>query len=221
MMKKIIYKSTAIKAVILLAAFCFLISLWPLRIIKETVESAVPVKESIEPYMVDENATILQSFVAQYDHLADVRVYLMEGGSGEYFYVRLLNEQQVMIAQEKVQITEEMLESPGYVKVLMDVDTEVGKPYYLILQGEGSQIYTACESISQEEAPYMGGLYYGDNGVEGKALIASYDYSMPLRKGKVLLYGGVILAAAALLYGAVSLLYKKGSKKDKLITACL
>ena len=65
MMKKIIYKSTAIKAVILLAAFCFLISLWPLRIIKETVESAVPVKESIEPYMVDENATILQSFVAQ------------------------------------------------------------------------------------------------------------------------------------------------------------
>lgn len=218
MMKKIIYKSTAIKAVILLAAFCFLISLWPLRIIKETVESAVPVKESIEPYMVDENATILQSFVAQYDHLADVRVYLMEGGSGEYFYVRLLNEQQVMIAQEKVQITEEMLESPGYVKVLMDVDTEVGKPYYLILQGEGSQIYTACESISQEEAPYMGGLYYGDNGVEGKALIASYDYSMPLRKGKVLLYGGVILAAAALLYGAVSLLYKKGSKKDKLVT---
>ena len=70
MMKKIIYKSTAIKAVILLAAFCFLISLWPLRIIKETVESVVPVKESIEPYMVDENATILQSFVAQYDHLA-------------------------------------------------------------------------------------------------------------------------------------------------------
>lgn len=214
-MKKIVYKSQAIQTVILIIAACLLVSLWPLRIWHETIRESIPVQTGEVTEILDNDRTILQSFVAQYDHLQTISLYLGEGTEGESFYVRLLNEGQVMIAEEKVTITPETV--PGYCKVMMDVDTEVGKMYHCIIQGNDSAVFLGCESVPLEEMPYAGTMYYDNEPIEGKNLVADYNYSVPLRKGKVFLFGGLTVLLAALAAAGVRVYYRK-KEKDHLIT---
>lgn len=215
-MKKIIYKSKAIQMVILFVTVCLLVSLWPLRIWHETItESVLPVTGTMTS-VVNEDNTILQSFVAQYDHMNTISLYLGDETEGESFLVRLLNEGQVMIAEEEVRIQPENL--PGYYKVMIDVDMEVGKMYHLIVQGSGSEVFLGCEFIPMTDMPYAGTMYYNNEPVEGMNLAADYNYSVPLRKGKVFLFGGLLAVLAALLIKAVDVYYKK-RERDKLMVA--
>lgn len=213
-MKKIVYKSKAIQAVIIIAAVCLLLTLWPLRTWQETVTSQVPQITGAVTEAVNEEKTVLQGIVAQYDHMDSIRVYLGEDSVGEVFYLRILDEQWQMVCEEKAVINPESL--PGYQDVTIDIDMEVGKLYYVILQGEDSEIFAAYETLSLSDYPYLGQFYYADSGIEGAALVADYNYSVPLRKGKVLLFGGTIVMIAVLLLLAVRVFYKK--KEDKLIT---
>ncbi len=214
-MRKIIYKSKAIETVILILALVVLVSLWPVRLFHETVSFSIPPVSGAMTEVVDGERTVLQSFVAQYDHLADVKFYVREGSAGESFFVRLFNEGQVMIAEEEVLIEIDKL--PGYVSVLMDVDTEVGKVYHLSVQGEESEVFLALETISVADVPFAGTLYYADSSMDGMNLAVDYDYSVPLRKGKVVLFGGATaLLAASLIF--LCRTYYRRSGHDKLIT---
>lgn len=215
MMKKIVYKSKAIQAVIMILAVVLLISLWPLRLWQETVSTSIPLETGTVTQVVDNNMTVLQSFVAQYDHMGSLRLYLGEETEGESFFVRILDEGQVMIAEEEIAIDAANL--PGYVEVLVDVDMEVGKMYHCIVQGNDSHVYLACEQIPMTDMPYAGVMYYNNQPLDGTNLVAEYEYSVPLRKGKVLLFGGTVVVLAALLLAVVKLIYKK-KNRDKLIT---
>ena len=213
-MKKIVYKSKAIQAVILIAAAILLVSLWPLRIFRESVTTSIPPVNCTMSDVIDEEHTILQSIVAQYDHLDSIDVYLGEDSTGESFYVRILDEQWQQVCEEEVTIDKDQL--PGYQEAMIDIDMEVNKMYYVILQGKKSAVTAGVETVPLTDMPYLGTMYYSDSAVDGASLVADYHYGVPLRKTKVLLYGLVILLAAALLIFAVRLLYKK--KEDKLIT---
>lgn len=214
-MKKIVYKSKAIQMVILIVAVCLLVSMWPLRIWHETVTESILPQTGTVTSVVNDDCTILQSFVAQYDHMNTISLYLGDETEGESFFVRLLNEEQVMIAEEEVQIEPDNL--PGYYKVMIDVDMEVGKMYHLIIQGNASEVFLGCELIPMTDMPYAGTMYYNNEPVDGMNLTADYNYSVPLRKGKVLFFGGILVVLAALLIWAVRLYYKK-RECDKLIT---
>lgn len=213
-MKKIVYKSKAIQAVILIVAATLLVSLWPLRIFHETVTTSIPPVNCTMSDTIDEEHTLLQTIVAQYDHMDSIGIYLGENSVGDSFYVRILNEKQQQICEEEVIIDKDCL--PGYQKAMIDVDMEVNKMYYVILQGRDSAISVGVETVPLTDMPYLGVMYYSDSTVDGASLVADYCYGVPLRKTKVLLYGFAILAAAALLLFAVQLVYKK--KEDKLIT---
>ncbi|MGN1180610.1 MAG: hypothetical protein ACI4SD_05280 [Suilimivivens sp.] len=213
-MKKIIYKSKAIQAVIIIIAAILLVSLWPLRIFHETVTTSVSSQTGTLTEGIDEEHTVLQTIVAQYDHMDTIRLYLGEESEGESFYVRILDEQWQQVCEEEVTIDHESL--PGYQEALIDIDMEVNKTYFVILQGKDSRVFAGCESVSLTDMPYLGTMYYSDSSMDGMSLVADYNYSVPLRKTSVLLYGLVILAVASLLYCAVRLYYKK--KEDKLIT---
>lgn len=214
-MKKILYKSKAIERIILIAAAVILVSLWPVRLFHETVTASVKPVSGMITEKVDDNHTILQSFVAQYDHMNTIDLYLEEGTAGESFYVRLLNEAQVMIAEEEIQINHSKL--PGYVRVLIDVDMEVGQMYHLIVQGNSSEVFLGCEMIDMTDLPYAGGMYYDSTTVEGVNLAVDYNYSVPLRKGKVALAGGLTLLLTALLIAICRIYYQK-TDRDRLIT---
>ena len=213
-MKKIVYKSKAIQAVILLLAAGLLVSLWPLRIWHETVTASVLPQTGTMTGVIDEERTVLQGIVAQYDHMDTIDVYLDENSVGENFYLRILDEQWQMICEEKTAIDQEKL--PGFQRVLIDVDMEPGKMYYVILQGDESEIFAGCESVPLQDMPYLGTMYYADSTVEGMSLVANYHYGVPLRKMKVLASGLLILAVTALALLVVRLWYRK--REDRLIT---
>lgn len=213
-MKKIVYKSKAIQAVILIVTAVLLVSLWPLRIWNETITESIPQSAGGMTSVVNDEYTILQSFVAQYDHMDTISLYLGDGTEGESFYVRLLNEGQAIIAEEEVPIKSDQL--PGYCEVLIDVDMEVGKMYHLIVQGNQSAVFLGCENVPLSDMPYAGAMYYNSSTVEGMNLVAEYHYSVPLRKGKVFLFGGLLALTAIILIGVVRLYYR--NREDKLIT---
>ena len=213
-MKKIVYKSKAIQAVILIAAVCLLASLWPLRIWRETVTTAVTPATGTMTGVIDNEKTLLQSIVAQYDHMDTIDVYLGENSVGDTFYLRILDEQWQSVCEEKAQIDAEIL--PGFQQVMIDIDMEIGKMYYVILQGDDSEIFVGCEAVPLTDMPYLGTMYYADSTQDGMSLVANYNYSVPLRKTWVFVFGGLIVAAAALLCLAVRFWYKK--KEDRLIT---
>ena len=213
-MNKIVYKSKAIQTVILIAAAILLVSLWPLRIFKETVTTSIqPVSYTMSD-RIDEEHTLLQTIVAQYDHMDSIGIYLDDTSVGDSFYVRILDEKQQQVCEEEVTIDRDQL--PGYQEAMIDIDMEVNKMYYVILQGKDSAISVGIETVSLTDMPYLGTMYYSESSVDGVSLVADYHYGVPLRKTKVLLYGLAILGVAALLLFAVRLIYKK--KEDKLIT---
>lgn len=213
-MKKIVYKSRAIEAVIVITAVCLLLSLWPLRLWHEQVTSAQSPVQGTMTGVINEEKTVLQTITAQYDHMDTIRVYLGEGSTQGSFYLRILDEQWQMVCEERVAVDTANL--PGYQEAVIDIDMVVGSSYHVILQGIDAEIYAGCEAYSPEEMPYFVTMYYNDGALEGRCLVAEYHYGVPLRKGRVLLYGALILAAAALLIFLVRMYYRK--REDKLIT---
>lgn len=214
-MKKIVYKSKAIQTVILIAAFCLLASLWPLRIWHEEVTMQISPGTGSMTDIINEEKTVMQSIVAQYDHMDTIDVYLDKAEEGEVFYLRILDEQWQMICEEKTKLTHDI--QGGWQEVLIDVDMEVGGLYYVILQGYKTAEFSAgYEAFSPEEMPYLLKLYYDNSEMEGMSLVANYNYSVPLRKTKVFMLGAVIAAVAALCILAVRCWYRK--KEDKLVT---
>ena len=184
-MKKIVYKSKAIQAVILIAAAILLVSLWPLRIFRETVTTSIqPVSYTMSD-MIDEEHTLLQTIVAQYDHMDSIGIYLDDAGVGDSFYVRILDEKQQQVCEEEVTIDRDQL--PGYQEAMIDIDMEVNKMYYVILQGKDSAISVGIETVPLTDMPYLGTMYYSESSVDGASLVADYHYGVPLRKTKVLL----------------------------------
>lgn len=137
-MKKIVYESKAIQAVIFIIAAILLASLWPLRIWHEKVTASVSPVTGTVTEVIDEEKTVLQEIVAQYDHMDTIEVYLGEECVGESFYLRILDEQWQMICEEETVIDYEKL--PGFQSALIDVDMEVGKVYYVILQDRKSVV---------------------------------------------------------------------------------
>lgn len=213
-MKKILYQSKAIQIVIGIVAIGFLLSLWPFRIWNETVTSSVEPATGTVTSVINEQNTILQTIVAQYDHMDTIDIYLSEDSVGDSFYLRILDEQWQQVCEEKAVINSESL--PGFQEVLIDIDMEVGKMYYIILQGAESEIFAGCEFVPLTDMPHLGILYYADSPMDGMSLVAEYNYSVPLRKDKVFLFGAVTVLATALLMTVVKLIYKK--REDKLVT---
>lgn len=213
-MKKIIFKSKAIQGVILIVAAMLLLSLWPFRSWQEEVVTSVAPQTGTMSDVVSNENTILQTIVAQYDHLNTIRVYLGEDSAGESFYLRILDEKWQQVCEQETVIDQALL--PGYHDVMIDIDTEVGKMYYIILQGKDSEFFVGCEFVPLTDTPYLGEMYYSDSTMEGMSLVADYCYGVPLRKGKVLLVGGLIALLAATLCLVTRLYYKK--REDKLIT---
>ena len=195
-------------------AVCLLLTLWPLRLWKEQVTTSVASISGAMTEVIDEERTALQAIVAQYDHMDTIGIYLSDYCEGESFYLRILDEQWQQVCEEVTVIDYEAL--PGYQEVLIDVDMEVGKMYYIILQGKESRIYVGYGQVAMDDAPYLGTLYYNDSSMEGMSLTANYNYGLPLRKESVLICGALIVMISVLLLLGVRFYYRK--KEDKLIT---
>lgn len=221
-MYKIIKKSRAIQSVILLLTLLAMITIYPLRIWEETISSTSNQVLAGSSDSVSEDY-MLQRFIAQYDHLGTINLYLTDFENGwnrdqrvDSFLFRMLDsDMQIMFEQE---VDVRFIDVPGFCPVYINEDLEVGKDYYFFLQGvNGSRTWFGLEETASAGTPYVSRLIYNYDELAGYNIIGEYNYTVPLRKDKVFFYDAILAAAAFLCVAAVELYYRK-TKRDRLVT---
>ena len=201
-MNRIITRREAICETVWIIVLCALLALWPVRLIKETVTAngrTLP-----ETFMESEEITsgyvVQQMFIAQYDRLKNINIYIHEGTAGEEFNFVLYDAAMQVIMQQVID-TKDMKHIPGYCTVQVNIDTQVGREYYFLLQGIEEPFRVAYQYTSQTDNIYNGTLYYGNVEDTQRCMIAAYEYEVPLRKGKTLLCAALfVLFAVAVTY---------------------
>lgn len=230
MMRKVIYKSTAVQFMILLVAVLALSTLWPLHLWKKDNTIGVPPVSGTYSEVVNNGHTLMQTFLSQGTYMEAIRLYpedVMEDGC---FYVKVLDEKQQVVAKEQVVLSAQ--QPADYVDVPMQLTMEEGKTYFLILQGErpketddydslveipAANVKFAYEYITGDVMPGAGILYYDEEQIFGAGLAAEYQYRIPIGYKRTLLFGGAILALTALLLFSARQFFKKESR-NPLIT---
>lgn len=221
-MYKVVKRSRAIQCVILLLTLCVMMTIYPLRMWDETIPSYSNQKLAGSSDSVGEDY-LLQRFIAQYDHLGTINLYLTDFENGwnrdqrvDSFLFRMLDsDMQIMFEQE---VDVRFIDVPGFCSIYVNEDLEVAKDYYFFVQGlNGSRVWFGLEETETSGTPYVSRLVYNYDELVGYNIIGEYNYSVPLRKDKVFVYDALLAVIALLLVAAVEI-YTRVSKKDKLVT---
>lgn len=216
-MNRIINRRQAICGTVWIIALCVVFSLWPFRLVKETVTSDSNKQMVMESEAVTSDYVVQQMFIAQYDRLKNIDIYFVDGTIGETFNFVLYDATMQMIMQQVIS-TEDMRTMPGYCTVQVNIDAEVGREYYFLLQGIDAPFHVAYENTEDSGNIYNGTLYYGDVEDTEHCMIASYEYEVPLRKGKTLLCDALLVLSAFLATYLTGIYYQKKPEKNVLVT---
>lgn len=216
-MNRIINKRQAICGVVWIVTACILFTLWPLRLIHEEVRTESGSRQSTLSEPVNSSKVVQQRFIAQYDRLQEIEIYLAEWTEGEKFNFVLRDGSMQTLMQQIIDTGE--MELPGYCRIQVNIDTEVGRDYYFLLQGVESEFRVAYVGNAGEGYNiYIGAVYY--DGVEDveRCMAADYVYEVPLRKLKTLLAAAVVLAAAILITLFTGRYYQRKPERNTLLT---
>lgn len=216
-MNRIINKRQAICGTVWVIVICIIVSLWPLRLVRETVTSRSDEQVVMESEPVSGGSAIHQMFVAQFDKLQSIDVYLTEGAIGEEFNFVLYDGAMNIIMQQVIS-TKDMKEIPGYCKVQINMDLEVGKEYYFLLQNMEMEFRVGYADTAASNNPYIGPLFYSEMGDTEHCMIAAYNYVMPLRKAKTLAIDGFLVLAGILVTLLSGKYYGKYQERNTLLT---
>lgn len=216
-MNRIINKRQAICGIVWILAACVLFTLWPLRLIHEEVRTESGNRQSVLSEEVNSGKVVQQRFIAQYDRLKEIEIYLADWTRGEKFNFVLRDGSMQTLMQQIIEVGD--MEIPGYCRIQVNIDTEVGRDYYFLLQGVESAFRVAYAGNAGEGYNiYIGAVYY--DGVEDveRCMVADYVYEVPLRKQKTLLAAAVFLLAAAVVTLLTGRYYKRRPERNTLLT---
>ncbi len=216
-MDKIVYKRQAICATVWIIIICAILALWPLRLVRETVTSKGSGKMVMESEEITAGYTVQQMFIAQYDRLKNIDIYFTDGAIGEKFNFVLYDRMMNIIMQQVID-TKDMKELPGFCTVQVNIDTEVGREYYFLLQGVDEHFRVAYENTAEAGNIYIGTLYYGNIEDTEHCMKAAYEYEMPLRKGRTFMCDACLLLAGVLVTYLTGRYYGKRPEKNRLVT---
>ncbi len=216
-MNKVINRRQAICSTVWIIVLCAVFALWPLRLVKETIVSDSNKKIVAESEAITSDYVVQQMFIAQYDKLKNIDIYFADGTIGTTFNFVLYDASMHMIMQQVIN-TEDMKSMPGYCTVQVNIDAQVGKEYYYLLQGIDSPFYVAYENTEESGNIYNGTLYYGNVEDTERCMVASYEYEVPLRKGKTLVCDALFVLSGVLVTYLTGLYYKKRPEKNILVT---
>ena len=229
-MRKVIYKSSAIKFIIFMITVIVLATLWPFRAWKQEWTIGVQPSTGINSEVINGQHTLMQTFLSQGEHLETLRLYPGSVPVEGCFYLKVLNEKQQAVAKEQVVLSPDA--GADYVDIPLELTMETGKTYFLILQSErpkemddftelvdvqSTDVTFAYEFITGDTMPGAGILYYDGEQIFGAGLCAEYHYQIPISAKRTLFYGGAVVIAALLLMLGVQLIFKK-KNMDCLIT---
>lgn len=166
---------------------------------------------------ITQDYTVMQMFIAQYDHLQNIRVYFLNEAAGEEFNFILYDASMKILMQQFIS-TDDMKEMPGFCTIQLNQDTEVGREYYYLIQGISSDFYVAYEDTADSGTIYNGTLYYGSIEDAEHNIITEYEYRIPLRKGKTLMCDALLVLLGIIVSFGAGKYYAKYPEKDKLLT---
>ena len=217
-MNRILNKKQAICGTVWILVVCAALVLWPLRLIHEEVRAVSSRQQAVVSEAVTADYVVQQRFIAQYDRLKEIEIYLADRVEGEKLNF-VLRDASMQTLMQQVIDTGDMETFPGYLRVQVNIDTEVGRDYYFLLQGVESAFRVAyADNAGENTNIYIGALYYGDVEDTERCMIADYVYEVPLRKGKTLVLYAAFLCAAVLVSVLASIYYKKRPERNKLLT---
>ena len=216
-MDRIMYRRQAICRTAWIIIICAVLALWPLRLVKETVVSEGSGQMTSESEQITSGYTVQQMFIAQYDRLKNIDVWFTEGEIGKPFNFVLYDRQMNIIMQQVID-TKDMKEMPGFCTVQINIDTEVGREYYFLIQGIEEPFRVAYENTADSGNIYIGTLYYGNVEDTEHCMMASYEYEMPLRKGRTLVCDVILLLTGAAVTYLTGLYYGKRPERNILVT---
>ncbi|MCM1038426.1 MAG: hypothetical protein NC434_03815 [Ruminococcus sp.] len=216
-MNKIINRYQAVCGTLWLIIFCIVITLWPLRLVHEKIVSGSNRQITMSSEAITEEYTVQQMFVAQYDHLQSIRVYLLNESAGETFNFILYDASHNILMQQFIS-TDAMEEMPGFCTIQVNQETEVGREYYYLLQGVSTDFYVAYEDTETSGTIYNGTLYYGNVEDTEHNIIAEYEYRIPLRKGKTLVCDALFVMLGLIITICAKKYYGRYPEKNRLLT---
>lgn len=216
-MNKVINRRQAVCSTVWIIVLSAVFALWPLRLVKETVVSDSNKQIVAESEAITSDYVVQQMFIAQYDKLKNIDIYFAGGTLGETFNFVLYDAGMNVIMQQVIS-TEDMKTMPGYCTVQVNIDAEVGREYYYLIQGIDSPFYVAYENTEDSGNIYNGTLYYGNVEDTEHCMIASYEYEVPLRKGKTLACDALFVLSAVLVTFLTGKYYTKYPEKNVLVT---
>lgn len=216
-MNKIINKRQAVCGTVWVIIVCAVLSVWPLRLVRETIVSDSNRQMVMESAQIVSGSAVQQMFAAQYDRLKNINIYFTEGTVGEEFNFVLYDASMGVIMQQVIN-TGDMKSIPGDCRVQVNIDTEVGQAYYFAVQGMEAPFRTGFEETASSGNPYNGAAFYG--GVEDSehSMIASYEYEVPLRKGRTLVWDALFVLSGILVTWLTGVYYKKYPERNTLVT---
>lgn len=221
-MYKVVKQSRAVQCIIILLTLFAMLTVYPLRLWKETIPSVSNQRMAGSSDSVGEDY-LLQRFIAQYDHLGTINLYVVDFQNGwdydqrvDYFLFRMLDSDMQIMFEQQVDVR--FIDIPGFCPIYINEDLEVSKDYYFFLQGvKGSRVWFGLEETENAGTPYVSRLIYNYDELEGYNIIGEYNYTVPLRKDKVFRYDMILAAVMAVLVAAVEL-YVRLTKKERLVT---
>ncbi len=217
-MNRILNKKQAICGTVWILAICAALILWPLRLIHEEVRAASGRQQMVVSGAVNADDVVQQRFIAQYDRLKEIEIYLADWTRGEKFNF-VLQDASMRTLMQQIIDTGDMETIPGYCRVQINIDTEVGRDYYLLLQGVESEFHVAyADNAGENTNMYIGALYYDDVEDTERCMVADYVYEVPLRKGKTLVLFAAFLLAGVLTSFLTARYYKKYPERNTLLT---
>jgi hypothetical protein len=163
---------------------------------------------------VNDYHDVVQKFIAQYDRIDSIDVYVSELERGQYMSVVVYKPTMEVLYERYVYLGDKTL--PGYVTISLGLDLEVGETYTILLNGCFSSFRVGYSTYDPARFPYVLSFAYHDTEVGGVSLAAIYNYEQPITKKMSLLVILATVLAAAVLCLLVSVIY--GGKRNKLVT---
>ena len=215
-MRTILYKSRAVQAVIAILAFAAILTVWPVRMWHTTWQTSGGGTIVSESGTIDSTHDMVQKFIAQYDRIASVSVYVTEVSAGRYMEMSLYDEKMQPVYDTFVDMG--VQKTPGYIRIPMQVGLHVNEQYTMLITPVNASFKVAYEDIPVQNSPYLQETAYQDTAVSGYHLAATYAYSLPLDKMTSLALIAGILAIALLLTVLTEQYYSRYRHRDHLIT---
>ena len=138
-MRKIIDRKTAYRAVLLLFALLAVLSIWPGRLLTSVMETSAGGNRVEEDKTVNVECLYSQKFVARYDRLSSVDIYISKVEKGRYIDITVCDLGGKELVKNLIDTSEKTI--PGYVNVPLEYNVNVGEEYLLYIRGCRSKYY--------------------------------------------------------------------------------